>query len=74
MDRAVDLRRDYDLLGGLLVLAEGSGAAAIAAQRRLIGAELETLEKEGEVSLVDELAVKRAAAGSSRPPARRKSG
>jgi len=43
MDRAVDLRSDYDQLGRLLLLAEGSAAAAIARERRMLGELLEAL-------------------------------
>ena len=71
-DRAADLRRDYELLGDLLADAEGSGAAAIVRERRLIAAELERLETPTEVPLVDELAAKRSTAGAGRPPARRR--
>ncbi|HKY47520.1 MAG TPA: hypothetical protein VJQ79_05990, partial [Acidimicrobiia bacterium] len=72
LDRAAELRADYDLLGKALRAAEGSAAAAIARERRLIGAELEKLEVSEEVPLVQKLAVKRAASKSSRPPARRR--
>lgn len=72
MNRADDLRRDYDLLGGLMETAKGREAAQIARERRLIGELLERLEADGQVSFVDELAAKRADAG--RPPARRKFG
>lgn len=71
MDRAADLRADYERLGVLLLVEEGAAAAAIARERRLIGERLEQLEPSSEVSLVDELAVKRAGAGVARPPARR---
>lgn len=36
-DRLADLRRDYERLGELLASAQGSGAAAIARERRQIG-------------------------------------
>jgi hypothetical protein len=71
MRRAADLRADYELLGEALRHAEGSAAAAIARERRLIGEVLERLEEPEEVALVDELAQKRAGSGSGRPPARR---
>ena len=74
MTRATDLRADYELLGDALKAAEGSAVAAIARERRLIGAVLELLEKPSEVALVDELAAKRSVSGVGRPPARRKSG
>ena len=67
------LRADFDMLGRLLAVAEGSGAAAIARERRLIGAELERLETPGKVPLVDELAERRGGAtAAARPPARRR--
>jgi hypothetical protein len=72
MDRAKELRADYDLLAQKLADADGSGAAAIVRERRLIAAELERLEASGETPLVDELAAKRASAGARRPPARRR--
>lgn len=72
MDRLVELRRDFDLLGELLQAADPQQAAAIARERRLIGAELERYAESGEESLVDELAAKRAEAGVGRPPARRR--
>lgn len=73
MSRADELRSDFDLLGTLLAGAEGSGAAAIARERRLIGAELERLESPAEVPLVDQLAARRQnPAGAARPAARRR--
>jgi hypothetical protein len=73
VNRAAELRADFELLGSALLAAEGSAVAAIARERRLIAAELEKLEiPEGEVPLVDELAAKRSGSGSGRPPARRR--
>jgi hypothetical protein len=73
MGRAADLRHDYELLGDRLETAEGSAAAAIARERRLIAEQLERLERaEGEVPLVDQLAAKRAESGVGRPPSRRR--
>jgi hypothetical protein len=69
MNRAADLRADYERLGDLLKTAEGTAAASIARERRLIGEKLEQLEPSKEVALVDELAKRRS--GSGRPPARR---
>lgn len=71
--REAELRADFDMLGRLLAEAEGSGAAAIARERRLIGAELERLETPGKKPLVDELAERRRGApATARPPARRR--
>jgi hypothetical protein len=71
--REAELRADFDKLGVLLATAEGSGAAAIARERRLIGAELERLESPGKVPLVDELAERRRGATAvARPAARRR--
>jgi hypothetical protein len=71
--RVEALRADFDRLGDLLSNAEGSGAAAIARERRIIGELLDQLESPVEVPLVDQLAAKRQAkAGDTRPPARRR--
>ena len=71
--RAESLREDFDVLGQLLSLAEGSGAAAIARERRLIGAELERLESPGKVPFVDEVAQRRErTSGDPRPASRRR--
>lgn len=59
MSRADDLRADYDRLGALLATAEGSAAAAIVRERRIIGELLESLEAPVEVPLVDQLAERR---------------
>ena len=76
MGRIQDLRADYELLGQLLSTAEGSGAASIARERRLIGELLEALESPAEVPLVDQLAPRRRAKASDSGAAsrRRKSG
>lgn len=78
MDRAADLRADYDRLGELLVVeADGSKAAAIVRERRIVGELLDRLEgSTEEVSVADQLASRRrsrtaASGGSSR---RRKPG
>ncbi|MPZ14319.1 MAG: hypothetical protein GEU73_07820 [Chloroflexi bacterium] len=71
MDRVAELRADYKLLGEALAEAEGSAAAAIARERRLIGEVLDRLTGSEEVTLVDELAAKRSESGASRPSARR---
>jgi hypothetical protein len=73
MSRVVDLRSDYDRLGELLADAEGSAAAAIARERRIIGELLDQLESPVEVPLVDQLAERRRTQSpDSRPPARRR--
>jgi hypothetical protein len=73
MNRVADLRSDFDRLGTLLEAAEGSGAAAIARERRIIGELLDQLESPGVKPLVDQLAEKREAkTGDTRPPARRR--
>lgn len=60
MDRAADLRADYDRLGVLIGSEEdGSKAAALARERRLLGELLEQIEKPVEVPFVDELASRR---------------
>lgn len=77
MDRAADLRADYDRLGKLLdAETDGSKAAAIVRERRIVGELLDRLEGSMEVSVADQLADRRrsrtsAGRGSSR---RRKSG
>jgi hypothetical protein len=73
VNRAEDLRADYDLLGQALLLAvqsgEGTQAASIARERRLIGEKLAQLEPALGVSFVDELSARRTVV--DRPPARR---
>jgi len=59
MTRVEDLRADYEVLRRLLETAEGSAAAAIARERRIIGQLLEQLERPTEVPLVDQLASRR---------------
>ena len=76
MDRAADLRSDYDRLGELLSLADGSAAAAIARERRIISELLEALERPKVTPLVDQLAARRQSTTSDSGAAarRRKSG
>lgn len=59
VDRVADLLADYKALGAKLVDAEGSAAAAIVRERRLIGELLEALQQPAEVPLVDQLANRR---------------
>ena len=58
-DRIADLRADYDVLGRILAGAEGSAAAAIVRERRIIGELLDALETPEEVPVVDQLAARR---------------
>ena len=76
MDRASDLRADYDRLGELLKICEPNAAAALVRERRMIGELLEALEKPVEVPLVDQLAARRRSRTSDSGAAsrRRKSG
>jgi hypothetical protein len=59
IDRAADLLADYKALGDKLVVADGSAAAAIVRERRLIAELLESLQRPAEVPLVDQLADRR---------------
>jgi len=74
MDRAADLRSDYDRLGELLeVETDGSKAAALTRERRQLSELLEALESPSEVSRVDELAARRNASTEvARPASRRR--
>jgi hypothetical protein len=76
VDRVADLLADYEALGRKLEVADGSAAAAIVRERRLIGELLEALQKPEEVSLVDQLADRRQSRTQSAGAAsrRRKSG
>lgn len=60
MGRVDDLRADYDRLGEILKGEfDGSKAAALVRERRLVGELLEALETPAEVSLVDQLESRR---------------
>jgi len=73
MPRVSDLRSDYDHLGTLLAAeVDGSKAAALARERRMIGELLEALEAPQEVSVVDQLASRRARSSDARPASRRR--
>ncbi len=76
MDRAADLRADYDRLGVLLESCEPNVAAAIVRERRMISELLEKLERTAEVPLVDQLAERRTSRSSDsrKTPGRSKSG
>lgn len=75
VDRVADLMADYEALGRILETADGSAAAAIVRERRIVGELLESLQSPVEVPLVDQLAVRRqsrtkpaGAAGGRRKP------
>jgi hypothetical protein len=59
VDRVADLLADYKALGDKLRDADGSAAAALVRERRLIGELLESLQRPAEVPLVDQLADRR---------------
>ena len=77
MDRVSDLRSDYEALGFLLAVElDGSKAAALVRERRMVGELLDALEVPKGASVVDQLAARRKpgpgdSGGASR---RRKSG
>jgi hypothetical protein len=76
MNRAADLRSDYERLGTLLAEADGNAAASLARERRILGDLLEGLEAPEERPLVDQLAERRRATSSNSGSSsrRRKSG
>ena len=76
IDRVADLLADYSALGDKLDKADGSAAAAIVRERRLIAELLESLQRPTEVPLVDQLANRRKSHTQSGGAAgrRRKSG
>ena len=76
VDRVADLLSDYRALGDKLDDADGSAAAAIVRERRLIAELLESLQTPAEVPLVDQLAHRRKSHTQSGGAAgrRRKSG
>ena len=77
MGRVDDLRSDYDHLGSLLAgEVDGSKAAALVRERRMIGELLEALEAPSEASVVDQLESRRRArtGDSGAASRRRKSG
>ena len=73
VDRVADLLADYKALGDKLEVADGSAAAAIVRERRLIGELLESLQRPAEVPLVDQLADRRKSKTSSGGAASRRS-
>ena len=75
VDELADLRDDYQVLGILLDEAEGSAAAAIARERRIMRARLVEIQKPAEGTKIDEVAAKREskAAVAAVPARRRKS-
>ena len=74
MDRVADLRADYDRLGELLTGEfDGSKAAALVRERRMVGELLEALEASTEVSVVDQLeSRRRSRAGDAGSASRRR--
>lgn len=76
VNRVADLLADYEALGEKLREADGSAAAAIVRERRLISELLEKLQRPEVVPLVDELAPRRTSRTSTGGAAsrRRKSG
>ena len=73
VDRVADLLADYKALGDKLEVADGSAAAAIVRERRLIGELLESLQRPAEVPLVDHLADRRKSKTNSGGAASRRS-
>lgn len=72
-DYVTELANDYDLLGDALGLSSGSGAAAVANERRMIRKELDALRAPEGVTKVAELASYRAArAETARTATRRR--
>jgi hypothetical protein len=72
MDRPDELRRLRDKLWSKFEHAEGSGAAALGLQIRILSVELERIEAT-EVSKADELAARRKTQGGTpRAPSRRR--
>lgn len=74
MARVDDLRADYDRLGEILEgESDGSKAAALVRERRLVGELLEALETPSEVSVVDQLeSRRRSRAGDAGSASRRR--
>ena len=74
MGRVDDLRADYDRLGEILEgESDGSKAAALVRERRLVGELLEALETPSEVSVVDQLeSRRRSRAGDAGSASRRR--
>ena len=74
MGRVDDLRADYDRLGEILKGEfDGSKAAALVRERRLVGELLDALETPAEVSLVDQLeSRRRSRAGDAGTASRRR--
>ena len=74
MARVDDLRADYDRLGEILEgESDGSKAAALVRERRLVGELLEALESPTEVTVVDQLeSRRRSRAGDAGSASRRR--
>lgn len=73
MARVDDLIADYEHLGTILAAElDGTKAAALARERRILGDLIESLEAPAEVTVVDQLAARRAGAADARPASRRR--
>lgn len=73
MDRAEELRSDYEHLGTLLAQeTDGAKAAALTRERRMLGELLESLESPAEVTVVDQLASRRTRTGDPGSASRRR--
>ena len=74
MGRVDDLRADYDRLGEILKGEfDGSKAAALVRERRMVGELLEALESPTEVTVVDQLeSRRRSRAGDAGSASRRR--
>jgi hypothetical protein len=72
-DELADLLEDYALLGAKLLDAEGSGAAALVRERRIVRGRIAELTARREVAVIDDLATRREAKATvDRPPSRRR--
>lgn len=73
MDRVSGLRADYDRLGVLLdEEGDGSKAAALARERRMLGELLAALESPRESNVVDQLASRRHTPSADASPTSRR--
>lgn len=73
MDRVADLRADYEALGALLRSeTDGSRAASLARERRLLGELLESLDAPEVMTVVDQLASRRRSTAKAAGAAKRR--